>query len=258
MIRRAGPACAKGRIIRVSVARRNDRCVVARAPATHRGEGRGVMPSGCGSAASRRDATAPRRRARAPAPTGGRADSRAPRRRPARPARCRRTAMLRAPPLVPEPAQGHASRSRLVVVTRPGEQIDQCGRVEPMARIEIRFRAGAGEAVPRTHELAVVASEDAVADQRAQGRRDSAVQLDGEIRDAQARVELVGGDDRPGRACVDAGAAGSAVVRRRRVHLQRQVGVELSEKEPGAGPLVDEVRVLPILRAPACAPTAFP
>ena len=94
-------------------------------------------------------------------------------------------------------------------------------------------------------KLAVVASEDAVADQGTKGGGDRPVQLDGEVRDAQARVEPVGGDDRAGGAGVDAGAAGAAMIRRHlSVRHQGQVGVELAEEEPGAGGPVDEVGVL--------------
>ena len=80
--------------------------------------------------------------------------------------------------------------------------------------------------------------------QRPQRDGDRTVQLDGEVGDAQSRVEPVRGDDRPGRTCVDAGAAGPAVVGTRGVGVQGQIGVQLAEEEPGACGPVDEVGVL--------------
>ncbi len=54
----------------------------------------------------------------------------------------------------------------------------------------------------------------------------------------------VGRDDRPGRAGVDAGVAVAAVVVGGRVDGQWQVGIQLAEKEPGAGALIDQVGML--------------
>src|SRR3546814_11978342 len=49
---------------------------------------------------------------------------------------------------------------------RPGEQLRQRGLVQVVARPEVRFVRGLRELVPRAHQLAVVAAEDAVADSR--------------------------------------------------------------------------------------------
>ena len=53
----------------------------------------------------------------------------------------------------------------------PREQIDQGRLVEAVARAEIRLVAAPRELVPRAGELAVVATEDAIADQRRRSRR---------------------------------------------------------------------------------------
>ena len=101
-----------------------------------------------------------------------------------------------------------------------------------------------GVAVPRTGELAVVAAVDPVADQRPQRLGDRAVQLDGQVRDAAARVELVRRDDRAGRTRVEAGGAGAAVRADGRRRRQRQVGVELAQEELGAAVARQQQRVL--------------
>src|SRR5207302_9319024 len=112
-----------------------------------------------------------------------------------------------------------------------------------MAWLELCFATWLREAVPRADKLAVVAAVDAVADQRPQLFGDRALMLDGEVRDAAACIELVRRDDRLRRTDVDAAAAGTAMLLDRRVRRQRQVGVDLAEKEPGAG-AVEEQRVL--------------
>ena len=94
----------------------------------------------------------------------------------------------------------------------PAEQLDQRGAGQAVARVEVGQRAAAGEFVPGADELTVVAAIDAVADQRPQFQRDRAVVFDGEIRDAAARIQPVWRHDGAGRAGVDAGAAGTAVV----------------------------------------------
>ncbi len=114
-----------------------------------------------------------------------------------------------------------------------------------MARGKIRFHAGHGEPVPGAAQLAVIAAVYPVADGVMKFFCDHAFIFDGQIRNAASRIELVGCKDGPGRADVDAGGAAAAVIfafagRDR----QGQVGVELSEKKPGTGFLVDQVGVL--------------
>ena len=71
-----------------------------------------------------------------------------------------------------------------------------------------------GELVPRADQLAVVAAEDAVAHQGAQFLGNRALQLDGQVGDAAACVELIRRRRmRLGRADIDAGAAACRSVR---------------------------------------------
>src|SRR3546814_3664849 len=81
-----------------------------------------------------------------------------------------------------------------------------------------------GELVPGACQLAVVATEDAIADQWTQGFIDAAVVFDGEVADAAPGIDTIRCDDGAGRADVDAARAGAAMRAGRRVHRQRQVG----------------------------------
>src|SRR6185503_4847749 len=103
----------------------------------------------------------------------------------------------------------------------PGEQLDQRGAVQAVARLEVLLAGRLREAIPRAHQLAVVAAVDPVADERAQLLRDRALVLDRQVGDAAPRVELVRPADRLRRADVDAALAGAAVVLFRRVRRQR-------------------------------------
>ena len=94
---------------------------------------------------------------------------------------------------------------------RSTQTVAQPRSVEPVPRLEIRMRGGARELVPRAHELAVVASVDAVAHHAPQLRRNRAVQLDGEIGDAAPRIELLRRGDRAGGAGGYTRRAGAAV-----------------------------------------------
>src|SRR6185295_13052773 len=102
-----------------------------------------------------------------------------------------------------------------------------------------------GEAVPRTDELAVVAAVHAVADKGAQLLRDRALVLDREVRDAAARIELVGAADRLRRAHVDAALAGAAPVRLFLVDWKWEIAVDLAQEKPRASLSIEEQRVLP-------------
>src|SRR5262245_40464024 len=114
------------------------------------------------------------------------------------------------PPLVADAADGRALQAPVEVGLGPGEQLDQRGAVEAVARLEVLLGARLGEAVPWTDELTVVAAIDAVADKGTQLLRNRALVLDREVRDAAAGVELVGAADRLRRADVDAAPAGPA------------------------------------------------
>src|SRR5260221_2157355 len=116
------------------------------------------------------------------------------------------------PALVADAPDRRALQALVELGLRPGKELDQSGAVEAVAHLEIGLGARLCEAVPRAYQLAVVAAIDAVADQRPQLLRDGALELDGEIGDAAARIELVGPGDRLRRADIDAALAGAAVL----------------------------------------------
>ncbi len=80
-------------------------------------------------------------------------------------------------------------------------------RGEVLALLEADLAPGLRELVPRADGEAIVAAEHAVADAGPQIRRDVAPVLDGEVRDAAARIEPVGRREGVGRADVEAAAA---------------------------------------------------
>ena len=92
--------------------------------------------------------------------------------------------------------------------------------------------AGLRKLVPWTDRQAIIAAVDSVADRRAQFTWDGSLVLDGEIRDAAARIEPIGRGERGGGADVDAGAAGAAMIRLRRVRRQLERGEDRAEKQP--------------------------
>src|SRR3546814_10900507 len=100
-----------------------------------------------------------------------------------------------------------------------------------------------GELVPGACQLAVVATEDAIADQWTQGFIDAAVVFDGEVADAAPGIDTIRCDDGAGWTDVDAARAGAAMRAGRRVHWQRQVGKDLTEEKPGAVAAVDQATV---------------
>src|SRR5688572_15562666 len=147
------------------------------------------------------------------------------------------------PALVARAAQRRARGALLPFPFGPFEEGDQPGAVEAVADGEVADARRSRELVPRAEELAIVAAEDSVADGLAQRLRYRTAQLDREIRDAAAGIELVRSDDRLRGADVEAGAAGPAVVGHGHVRRQRQVGVELAEQEPRSV-AIEQIRVL--------------
>ena len=101
-----------------------------------------------------------------------------------------------------------------------------------------------GELVPRAGGQAIVAAIDAVADRLAEFVRDRPLVLDGEVGDAAPRIEPVGCREGVGRAGVEAGAAGAAMVLLRRVRLDLGRGEDRAEKQPRAELAADEIGVL--------------
>src|SRR6516164_4336175 len=126
---------------------------------------------------------------------------------------------------------GRAAHALLKLRFGPAEELRQRRAVEVVAHLEIRVRRRTCELVPRTHELTVIAAEDAVADERAELHRDRAVVLDGEIGDATSGIEPVGGDDGARRTGRAARLAGPAVRARRFIEREREIGEDLPEKE---------------------------
>src|SRR5690606_2849812 len=118
----------------------------------------------------------------------------------------------------------------------PAEQGDQICLIQLVPRTEVRFAGVSGELVPRAYQLAVVAAEYPVAHGSAQLLGNGALELDGQIGDTATRIQDMGADKGIGGAAAQAGAATAAVVAGEGfVHRQRQVGVQLAEKEIAAG-----------------------
>src|SRR5690606_14812130 len=93
----------------------------------------------------------------------------------------------------------------------PCEQFDQRGLVEIVAGAKIGLVGTSRELVPGTDELAVVATENAIADQRSQCDVDAAFVFDSEIGNATSGVQLVRCNDRLRGTDVDAAHAGTAM-----------------------------------------------
>ncbi len=104
--------------------------------------------------------------------------------------------------------------------------------VEAVAWCEVGFSRQLCEFVPRATQLAVVATEDTVADRAAEFDGDRAGQFDRQVGDATTGIESVGRDDGIGRANVDAGAAGAAVIGGRDCRFEWQVCVDFTEQKP--------------------------
>ncbi len=86
------------------------------------------------------------------------------------------------------------------------------GRLQVLARGELRFRGGFGEFVPGASGKAIVAAIDAVAHRLPEFERDWALILDREIGNAAPRIELVRRGKGIRRTGVQAGPAGAAAV----------------------------------------------
>ena len=137
------------------------------------------------------------------------------------------------PAFVADAADGRAGQAGVELVGGPVHQINQTRRIQAVAGREIRLAGGMRELVPRAHQLAVVATVDAVADERAQRLGNAALEFDGEVGNAAPRIELVGPEDRPRRTDLDAALTGSAVVF---FFLKYILRVYPNSKEKGEGP----------------------
>src|SRR4029079_2846732 len=114
-------------------------------------------------------------------------------------------------------------------VVETGE-IGKPGGMQFVTLCQPQLMAGARELVPRTDRQAIIAAVDAVADGRAQVARDGPLVLDGEIRDAAARIEPVRRGERRRGADVDAGTATAAVIDLRCVRRQVKRGEDRAEE----------------------------
>ena len=138
---------------------------------------------------------------------------------------------------------GAAAGVFLKLAFPPGKQLNQFAGVESLAGIKVGLITGTGKAVPRAYQLAVITAIHTVTNQRTQLLRNGVAQLDCQVGNTQACIQFVGCDDGMGGAGIDAGATAAAMIFARLVNLQGQVSVQLADKKPRAGLLVDQVGV---------------
>src|SRR5579863_1996915 len=79
------------------------------------------------------------------------------------------------PALVSDAMDGRAAHALEELMLAPGEKLGQPGAIELVADLEVRMGRRARELVPRTHQLAVIAAVDAIAERTAQIQRNGAV-----------------------------------------------------------------------------------
>ena len=136
-----------------------------------------------------------------------------------------------------EPARPAASprlggrHARIELRFAPAEQFNQARHIQSIANREIRLVRDLRKTVPRARQLAIVATIDTVTDQRPQFHGNRSLQFYRQIRNAPPRIEAVRPDDRLRRAHRDAFRARAAMVPRRRIHRQRQVGIDLAQEK---------------------------
>src|SRR6267378_7663434 len=110
----------------------------------------------------------------------------------------------------------------------------------------LKFESGGYRrfAVPGTHVLADVATENMPAHLRAQGFGDVTALLDGQIRNAQTRIEFAGCDKRVRGAGVDTARTASATVGGGQIGFQFQRTQDHSQEKPRAEFLINDASVL--------------
>src|SRR5882672_9272059 len=113
-------------------------------------------------------------------------------------------------------------------------QPDRLGAVQAVAQAEIGLGRRLRVSIPWADELAIVAAGDRVADQWPQLDRNASLELDRQVRDAAPRIHPVGGDYRLRRADVETFPAAAAVLAHGRVDRERQVRIDVAEKEERA------------------------
>src|SRR5712671_4798016 len=135
------------------------------------------------------------------------------------------------PAFVADPQDGAAGHALPEFVSVPREKVDELGAVQAVTHLEIKLRRELRVAVPRADELAVVAAEYAVADERPQFDGNAPFQLDREIGNAAPRVQRIRCDDGARRADIQTLGAAAAVLAHRYIQGKRQIRVDVSEKE---------------------------
>lgn len=114
-----------------------------------------------------------------------------------------------------------------------------------MTGLEVALPGRSGKAIPWTNDLAVITAKHPVADQRAQFFRDSVLQLDRQVGNAAAGIQLVGADKGVRGADIQTGGAFSAVFGGVRwIDRQRQVDEQLAQEEITASLAVEHEGVL--------------
>ena len=148
------------------------------------------------------------------------------------------------PAFITDPVDRAARHAGCEIILRPGEQVGQVAGVEFVPRCEVRLGGQVCKSVPRACELAIVATVDAVADERTQGFRYGTLQLYGQIRDTAPGIDPVGRHDRPRRTGIDAGTAGAAMVCDGRIERKRKIGEYLPQEEVRTCGAVDQQGML--------------
>ena len=144
-------------------------------------------------------------------------------------------------PFGPRDRRSRKSRPESRFVQR--QQFHQLRRFQSGPAMLRHHRTRPRKTIPRADGQTIVAPENPVAYSRAQFHRDGPFQLDGQIRNAAARVQLEGRDDGGCGAGVQAAPASSAMIPLRRVRRQFERGNDLRQKKPVAQLPADEVRM---------------
>src|SRR5712692_10462665 len=84
------------------------------------------------------------------------------------------------PAFVADPQDCAAGHALSKFVFGPREKVNKLGAIQTVTHLEIRLRRELRVAVPRANELAIVAAEDSVPDERPQFDRDAPFQLNRE------------------------------------------------------------------------------
>jgi len=111
--------------------------------------------------------------------------------------------------------------------------------------LEVALPGRASKAVPGADDLAIVATEHPIADQRAQFFRDRALEFDGQVGNTASRIQYIGADEGCRGADIQARGAASAVLTGMgRVDGQGEVDEQLAEEEETPGLAIQHQGVL--------------